>query len=90
MKMNWKNDQLYPLYENWVDEQKWANGKKKLALISMSLFEDFSKRYNNDPHFKDVQDRLYISQRREKIISEVLEEFEIEHDGDDYDDEFDF
>lgn len=76
--MNFKNDELYPIYLNYLETKKLSNGGLKLAKISLDMFNEFSKRYTNDLDFKQKQDDLFVSVRREMIIQDILEDdFEI-------------
>jgi hypothetical protein len=76
--MSIKNDDLYPIYLNYLENRNYTRGGFELAKISKSVFEDFVFRYENQPLFKDKQDNLFRQiSREEKIENIVKDDFEL-------------
>jgi hypothetical protein len=78
--MSIKDDELYPIYICYLENKKMSNGAFKLALISEDLFNNFVFRYDSEPHFREKQDNLYKSIKRDIVLDEILEdkdEFEL-------------
>ena len=69
-----KNDELYPIYISYLENKKMKSGAFKLAQMSNSMFNDFVHRYETEPFFKEKQDNLYKSIKRDITIEEILEE----------------
>jgi hypothetical protein len=69
-----KDDELYPIYISYLENKKMKSGAFKLAQISESMFNDFVHRYETNPEFKEKQDNLYKSIKRDITIEEILEE----------------
>jgi hypothetical protein len=69
-----KNDELYPIYISYLENKNLKPGAFKLAQISESMFNDFVHRYETNPDFKDKQDNIYKSIKRDITIEEILEE----------------
>ena len=72
--MSIKDDELYPIYISYLENKKMKSGAFKLAQISESMFNDFVHRYETNPEFKEKQDNLYKSIKRDITIEEILEE----------------
>jgi len=69
-----KNDELYPIYISYLENKKMKSGAFKLAQMSNSMFNDFVHRYETEPFFKEKQDNLYKSIKRDITIEKILEE----------------
>jgi hypothetical protein len=77
-KMSIKNDELYPIYLNYLENRNHTKGGFELAKISKSVFEDFVFRYENQPLFKEKQDNSYRQISREEKIEEIVnDDFEL-------------
>ena len=82
--MSIKDDELYPLYISFLENRNLKSGALKLAQISNTMFYDFVNRYESSPDFKQKQDNIYKSIKRDITIDEILDEnddFEIFLDG---------
>ena len=82
--MSIKDDELYPLYISFLENRNLKSGAFKLAQISNTMFNDFVNRYESSPDFKQKQDNIYKSIKRDITIDEILDEnddFEIFLDG---------
>ncbi len=80
--MSIKDDELYPLYISYLENKKMRNGAFKLALISSDMFGEFCFRYESNTIFRDKQDKIFLSQKRNDTIEDILEDdFEIFLDG---------
>ena len=78
--MSIKDDELYPLYISFLESKRLSTGALKLAKISNVMFNDFINRYESSPDFKQKQDNIYRSIKRDITIDEILDdkdEFEI-------------
>jgi hypothetical protein len=71
--MRLKQNKMYELYLAFLETKKFNSGQMKLAQISFSLFEDFMSRLENDPHFNNEINSLYLNLRRKNLISEILD-----------------
>jgi hypothetical protein len=71
--MSIKQHKLYELYLAYLETKKFNFGQLRLAQISYSLFEEFEMRLENDPHFSNEMNSLYLDLRRRNMISEILE-----------------
>ena len=58
LKLNIKEDELYPKYVTYLESKKLSNGSYKLSLISKSAFTEFVEQYQKNPDFKNKIDRL--------------------------------
>jgi hypothetical protein len=72
--MSIKDDELYPIYILYLENKNLKPGAIKLAQMSNSMFNDFVHRYETEPFFKEKQDNLYKSIKRDITIEEILEE----------------
>jgi len=72
--MSIKDDELYPIYISYLENKNLKSGAIKLAQMSNSMFNDFVHRYETEPTFKEKQDNLYKSIKRDITIEEILEE----------------
>lgn len=82
--MSIKDDELYTLYISFLESKRLSTGALKLAKISNVMFNDFINRYESSPDFKQKQDNIYRSIKRDITIDEILDEnddFEIFLDG---------
>lgn len=76
--MSIKDDELYPLYISYLENKKMSNGAFKLALISSDMFGEFCFRYESNPDFREKQDNIFLSQKRDEAIDDIFEDdFEI-------------
>ena len=78
--MSIKDDELYPIYICYLENKKMSNGAFRLAQISEDMFNDFDYRYDSEPQFKEKQDNMYKSIKRDIVLDEILEdkdEFEL-------------
>lgn len=76
--MDIKNDEIYPIYLNYLTTKNFSKGKIELSKISLDLFREFSKRYNDDLEFRQTQDDLFVAEKRQQVIENILEDdFEI-------------
>ena len=80
--MSIKDDELYPLYISYLENKKMSNGAFKLALISSDMFGQFCFRYESNPIFRDNQDKIFLSEKRNEVLNDILDDdFEIFLDG---------
>ena len=72
-----KNDKLYPLYLNYLndklDNRKLTKGAYSLMKISRSCFDDFKSKMD-DKLFEGEQ----IKSNRDKKIDDIFDEFDFD------------
>ena len=73
-----KNDKLYPLYINFLDERlkegKLNKGSYSLLKMSRTNFEDFKIKLEKDDLFEGEQ----IKNLRDKKIDDIFDEFDFD------------
>ncbi len=71
-----KNDPLYNLYLDYLNFRLFENqinsGRYSLLKISLSSFNDFKRRFENDKPFNKKIIELYRVELRDKKIDEIL------------------
>jgi hypothetical protein len=71
-----KNDPLYNLYLDYLNFKLFENqinsGRYSLLKISLSSFNDFKRRFENDKPFNKKIIELYRVELRDKKIDEIL------------------
>jgi hypothetical protein len=76
--MNLLQDELYPLYLQYLENKKMSVGAYNLARISITMFNEFVDKYENDESFRLKQDLKNKQIMRDRALEEILgEDFEI-------------
>jgi hypothetical protein len=76
--MNFKNDELYPLYVAYLERMNMNKGALTLAKISKQFFDDFRKKYDESPGFRDQQDSLYRNISRDRKIDGLISDDDLD------------
>ena len=72
--MSIKDDKLYPIFISYLENKKLNPGYYELSKISKVAFDRFIYKYENHTEFKNNQDNIYKSIKRDFLIGEILED----------------
>lgn len=71
--MNYKLDELYPIYVAYLERKNISKGALQLAKISEQMFLDFKKRCEYSPGFLDNQKKIYKNVVRDIKLNSIFD-----------------
>lgn len=71
--MDFRKDEIYPIYVAYLERKKMSPGALQLSKISNQMFSDFRKRYVDSPGFRDQQDNLFKNVSRDIKLGVILD-----------------